>query len=68
VGDPAGWVGYATMDNAFRILLHKPTSPAATPVRVFIRGNVSAAGDPPSAYEGYGKLWIKGYLKLWGLL
>jgi ribose transport system substrate-binding protein len=68
VGDPAGWVGYATMDNVFRILLHKPTNPAATPVRVFIRTNVSAAGDPPSPYQGYGKLWIKGYLKLWGLL
>jgi ABC-type sugar transport system substrate-binding protein len=65
VGEPATWIGFAAMDNAFRILLHKPTNPAATPVRVFTRENVSAVGNPPSVDKGYGS-WIKGYLKLWG--
>lgn len=65
IGEPARWVGFAAMDNAFRILLHKPTDPAATPVRLFTTANISAVGSPPSDEKGYGS-WVEGYLKEWG--
>jgi ribose transport system substrate-binding protein len=65
VGEPARWVGFAAMDNAFRILLHKPANPAPTPVRLFTTANISAVGNPPNDEAGYGS-WVKGYLKEWG--
>jgi ribose transport system substrate-binding protein len=67
VGGPSLWIAYLSMDNAFRVLLGKPTNPAPNPVRVFTRANVKVVGDPPSTYKGYGTSWIQGYLKLWGL-
>jgi ribose transport system substrate-binding protein len=66
-GEPSLWIAYLSMDNAFRILLHKPTNPAPNPLRVFTRENVHLVGTPPSTYRGYGFGWIKSYLKLWGV-
>jgi ribose transport system substrate-binding protein len=65
--EPSVWIAYLSMDNAFRILLRKPTNPAPNPVRVFTRDNVNTVGTPPSTYKGYGFGWIKSYLKLWGV-
>jgi ABC-type sugar transport system substrate-binding protein len=66
-GEPSLWIAYLSMDNAFRILLGKPTNPAPNPVRVFTRENVKLVGTPPTTYNGYGFGWIKSYLKLWGI-
>lgn len=65
-GEPSIWIAYLSMDNAFRILLHKPTNPAPNPLRVFTKDNVKLVGTPPSTYKGYGLDYIKGYLKHWG--
>jgi ribose transport system substrate-binding protein len=66
-GEPSVWIAYLSMDNAFRILLRKPTNPAPNPVRVFTRDNVNTVGTPPTTYKGYGFGWVKSYLKLWGI-
>jgi ribose transport system substrate-binding protein len=66
-GEPNAWVGYASMDAVFRLLLGKPTDPNATPVRVFTRANVAQVGTPPSATQGYGHDYIGGYEQLWGI-
>jgi ribose transport system substrate-binding protein len=66
-GEPNAWVGYASMDAVFRLLLGKPTDPNATPVRVFTRANIAQVGKPPSATKGYGNSYIGGYEQLWGI-
>lgn len=65
--EPAAWIGYASMDGAFRLMLGKRTDPIATPVRVFTRDNVKQVGNPPSATKGYGNTYIGGYEQLWGI-
>lgn len=67
VGESAPWIGYATMDQAFRILLGKPTVKESAPVRVFDSTNASAAGTPPTLTEGYGSSFQDGFKKLWGM-
>lgn len=67
VGEPAPWVGYAAMDNSFRLMLGKPTDPKSTPVRVWTADNVKEAGTPPTVTDGYGDAYVDGYRKLWGL-
>jgi ribose transport system substrate-binding protein len=66
-GEPGAWIGYESMDDAFRMLLGKPPYQGPTPVRVFTPANVRQAGAPPSATEGYGSGYVSGYMKLWGL-
>jgi ribose transport system substrate-binding protein len=67
VGESAPWIGYATMDQAFRILLGKPTVHESAPVRIFDSTNASSAGTPPSLTTGYGSAFEGGFDKLWGL-
>jgi ribose transport system substrate-binding protein len=67
VGESAPWIGYATMDQAFRILLGKPTVKESAPVRVFDSTNASEAGTPPTLQQGYGDAHEAGFAKLWGL-
>jgi ribose transport system substrate-binding protein len=67
VGESAPWIGYATMDQAFRILLGKPTVKESAPVRVFDSTNATEAGSPPSLTKGYGDAYEAGFTKLWGL-
>lgn len=65
-GEPLNWLGYAFMDQAFRILAGaKPVADEHTPFRVFTAGNVAATGTPPSVTGGYGDAYIQGYKKLW---
>lgn len=67
VGESAPWIGYATMDQAFRILLKKPTVKESAPVRIFDSSNASEAGTPPELTKGYGDAYEAGFTKLWGL-
>jgi ribose transport system substrate-binding protein len=67
VGESAPWIGYATMDQVFRILLKKPTVKESAPVRVFDSTNATDAGTPPSLTKGYGDAYEGGFNRLWGL-
>jgi ribose transport system substrate-binding protein len=67
VGESAPWIGYATMDQAFRILLGKPTVKESAPVRVFDSTNAAEAGAPPTLQKGYGTAYEAGFGDLWGL-
>lgn len=66
VGEPLDWLGYAFMDQAFRILAGAaPVANEHTPFRVFTAGNIAATGTPPTVTGGYGTSYIQGYKNLW---
>jgi ribose transport system substrate-binding protein len=67
VGEDTVGIGYASMDQAFRILLGKPTVDERTPIRIWDKTNVNEAGTPPAVGKGYGSALSDGFLKLWGL-
>ena len=67
VGESLAWVGWASMDQAFRAIAGQPPVRSEhTPVRVFDDTNVAQAGDPPRFDSGYGDAYAQGYRKLWG--
>lgn len=66
VGEDTPGIGYATMDQVFRLLLGKKAVPERTPIRIWDKTNVSEAGVPAKAGKGYGDVFTGGYLKLWG--
>ena len=66
VGEDTVGIGYASMDQAFRILLGKPTVKTRTPIRIWDDSNVKDAGDPAKSGQGYGDAFPEGYRKLWG--
>jgi ribose transport system substrate-binding protein len=67
VGESAPWIGYSTMDQAFRILLGQPTVKESAPVRIFDASNASEAGTPPDLTKGYGNAYESGFKTLWGM-
>ncbi|MDQ3893744.1 MAG: sugar ABC transporter substrate-binding protein [Actinomycetota bacterium] len=68
VGENLAWLGWATVDQAFRVLAgEKPAKSEHTPLRVFDDGNVDDAGRPPRFDQGYGDAYINGYKRLWGV-
>lgn len=67
VGEDTVGIAYASMDQAFRILLKKPTVNERTPIRIWDSSNVDQAGKPPVVGKGYGSALKDGYTKLWGL-
>jgi ribose transport system substrate-binding protein len=67
VGEDTVGIGYASMDQAFRILLDKPTVDQRTPIRIWDDTNVKEAGEPPTVGKGYGTALSDGFTKLWGL-
>ena len=67
VGEDTVGIGYASMDQAFRILLKKPTVPQRTPLRIWDATNVNVTGTPPTVGKGYGNARPEGFSKLWGL-
>jgi ribose transport system substrate-binding protein len=67
VAEPDTWVGYANMDQAFRIMAGMPTVNETTPIRIFDSANITQAGGGPGYASGYGTAYITGYYKLWGL-
>jgi ribose transport system substrate-binding protein len=65
-GEDLGWVGWATMDQTFRIVAGRPPVRSEdTPLRVFDALNAGEAGHPPSFDTGYGRPYVIGYRKLW---
>ena len=69
-GENINWLGWANMDQAFRILTGSPIiedGNEETPLRVFDAGNVDETGVPPTTDQGYGDAYISGYEQLWGL-
>jgi ribose transport system substrate-binding protein len=68
VGENLAWLGWATMDQALRLLAGlEPARSERTPLRVFTDANVGETGHPPQLGEGYGDAYISGYARLWGL-
>jgi ribose transport system substrate-binding protein len=67
VAEPDTWVGYANMDQAFRILGGGPTVSEVTPFRIFDQSNISETGGGPAYSGGYGNAYATGFFKLWGL-
>ncbi len=67
VGEDTVGIGYANMDQAFRILLGQPTVPERTPIRVWDSTNINESGTPPTVGTGYGDALSQGFLHLWGL-
>jgi ribose transport system substrate-binding protein len=66
VGEPLDWLGYAFMDQAFRILAGvKPVVNEHTPFRVFTHADIAQTGTPPTVTGGYGNAYIAGYESLW---
>lgn len=66
VGEDTIGIGYASMDQAFRILLGEPTVQTSTPIRIWDDSNVADAGDPAEPGAGYGDAFPEGYRELWG--
>lgn len=67
VGENLAWVGWATMDQAFRVIAgEEPVRSERTPLRVFTDANVADAGRPPQLDRGYGDAFLDGYRRLWG--
>jgi ribose transport system substrate-binding protein len=68
VGEDLAWIGWASMDQAFRAVADEPPVRSEnTPLRVFDDGNVDETGRPPRFDKGYGDAYVEGYGKLWGL-
>jgi ribose transport system substrate-binding protein len=68
VGEDLDWLGYANMDQVFRVLSGgKPVRTEHTPIRIFDKTNIGEAGHPPKNNTGYGTAYVTGYRKLWGL-
>jgi ribose transport system substrate-binding protein len=67
-GENPAWVGWASMDQAFRAIAGQtPVRSERTPLRVFDDSNVDETGRPPRFDTGYGRAYVDGYRKLWGL-
>jgi ribose transport system substrate-binding protein len=67
VGEDTPGIGYATMDQVFRVLLGQKPVQERTPIRIWDKTNVAEAGTPAKAGQGYGNVYTTGFLKLWGL-
>ena len=67
VAEPDTWVGYANMDQAFRIMSGMPAVQENTPIRIFDSSNIDQAGGGPDYSGGYGNAYTTGYFTLWGL-
>ena len=66
VGENLSWIGWASMDQAFRLIAGEPAVRSEhTPLRVFDDANVGEAGDPAAFDRGYGRSYVEGYKRLW---
>jgi ribose transport system substrate-binding protein len=66
VGENLAWVGWATMDQAFRAIAGiAPAKSEHTPLRVFDDSNIDDTGRPPQLDQGYGDAFVRGYRELW---
>jgi ribose transport system substrate-binding protein len=68
VGENLSWLGWAAMDQTFRVIGGlRPVGGERTPLRVFDGRNVGETGRPPRSDMGYGAAYVEGYRRLWGL-
>lgn len=68
VGESTIWIGYAVMDQAFRILSGAgPVTNETTPIRIWDKTNISESGTPPSITKGYGNAAEQHFNELWGV-
>jgi ribose transport system substrate-binding protein len=68
VGEAPDWLGWANMDQIFRVLAgDKPVANEHTAQRVWDSTNIAQAGNPPGGGVGYGDAYKSGYEKLWNL-
>lgn len=66
VAENLEWIAYAVVDQSMRIMGGlRPVKNARVPVRVFDRSNIRQAG--PKFTSGWGRSYVVGYRKLWGL-
>lgn len=65
VGEDTPGIGYAAMDQAFRILTGNATVQTRTPIRIWDDSNVAEAGIPAQPGVGYGDANVSGYKALW---
>jgi ribose transport system substrate-binding protein len=68
VGENLSWVGWAAMDQAFRVVAgERPVRSERTPLRVFDDANVDETGRPPTFDRGYGAPHESAYRRLWSV-
>jgi ribose transport system substrate-binding protein len=66
VGSSVGWIGYAGLDAAMRMLCGlPPVDDLNTPLYLFDKTNAASAGVPATYNEGYGNSHVAGFRKLW---
>jgi ribose transport system substrate-binding protein len=61
------WIGFADVDQAFRLLAGMSPVNEAIPFRLMDDSNVTQAGVPATNYLGYGNAYAAGFWRLWGL-
>ena len=68
IGESLDWIAHATIDGYLRALCGLPVpKDIGVPFYIFDAGNVKDAGVPAQFDQGYGKDYVAGYRKLWGL-
>jgi len=67
VGEDTVGIGYASMDQSFRILSGMQPVDERTPIRIWDSTNVKDSGTPPQTGVGYGNALPDGFSTLWGL-
>jgi ribose transport system substrate-binding protein len=66
IGESWPWNGWATLDQALRVLAGVPPVKSENiPLRIFDDTNVNQVGKPPSLNKGFGNAFVAGYKKLW---
>jgi ribose transport system substrate-binding protein len=61
------WIGFADVDQAFRLLAGMPPVDETVPFRVMDKSDVTQAGVPATNYLGYGDTYAIGFWHLWEL-
>ncbi len=68
IGESLDWIAHATLDGYLRALCGLPVpKDIGVPFYIFDASNVKDAGVPAQFDQGYGKDYVAGYRKLWGL-
>jgi ribose transport system substrate-binding protein len=61
------WIGFADVDQAFRLLAGMSPANETIPFRVMDKSDVTQAGVPATNYLGYGNAYAVGFWHLWDL-
>jgi ribose transport system substrate-binding protein len=68
IGESLDWIAHATIDGYLRALCGLPVpKDIGVPFYLFDASNVKDAGVPAQFDQGYGKDYVAGYRRLWGL-